>query len=86
LIKSIVTQSIQKIRLSKGGYDYTFCVGFVRARLGFGLIPMLSICIVVNLFANRRLVSGREAEVLTLCMAHRIVGAPRIPSGAGTNF
>jgi hypothetical protein len=64
VMRSIFTNSVQKIRLSKAGNVYTFGVGFLRARVGIIVVPLLIICIIVNLSANKRLATSAKRQHL----------------------
>jgi hypothetical protein len=64
LMRSFVTNSVQKIRLSQNEHDRTVEVGFLRARSGILGIPILCLCIIVNLSANKRLVREGKRKYL----------------------
>ncbi|CAG5012959.1 hypothetical protein DYBT9275_05295 [Dyadobacter sp. CECT 9275] len=64
LMRSIFTNAVQKVRLSQGGDIYTFSIGFLRARAGTIVVPILIICIIVNLSANKRLARSGKRQHL----------------------
>jgi hypothetical protein len=64
VMRSIFTNAVQKVRLSKDGHVYTFSIGFLNARAGIIVVPMLIICIVVNLSANKRLARSEKRQNL----------------------
>lgn len=64
LLKSILTNSIQKLELQEDDYRYMFEVGFLRARLGMFLVPYLIILIIVNLVMNKKLTNSKGQKHL----------------------
>lgn len=64
LMRSFVTNSVQKIRISQNKDSPTIQIGFIRARSGILYIPALCLCIVVNLSANKRLASEGRRKYL----------------------
>lgn len=64
LMRSIVTNSIQKIRTSQSKDSLTVEVGFITGRSGILYIPALCLCIIANLSANKRLANEGKRKYL----------------------